>query len=396
MPTDSSNPNETIQNVFPLPGNNNQRLFSYLTYSIINVFTKPLLTIILFPMSDPRSTFLEVYPEAILLDSLGPRALCQYLNQSGWLSSPLNSVQISEAGAGNMNITKRVSYDGGSLILKQSIPWVARYPEIPAPQDRLIREARFYQMVYASPQVSDAMPELMGLDVKNRIAAFTDLGPSSDFTHLYARDNPLQMAHMLDFAHWLSALHGLKFSETEQNHLRNRDMRKLNFEHIFCFPFQPDNGLDLDAITPGLRAEAQKIIEQKRLVNWIRDLGEAYYQTDGPVLIHGDFFPGSLLRTPQGLKVIDPEFGFFGFAEFDAGVIAAHLLMSHHTAAHLDLWFDTYQPPEDFRKPIAYQIAGIEILRRLLGVAQLPLQANLAEKQSWIRQALDWIGPGSA
>lgn len=347
-------------------------------------------------MSDQRSLYLTGYPEAILLDTISQPALCQYLNQSGWLSRPVNSVEISNAGEGNMNFTKRVSTPEGSLILKQSIPWVARYPEIAAPQDRLIREARFYQMVYAFPEVSDAMPELLGLDVKNRIAALTDLGPSSDFSYLYRREKHLVETQLQEFAHWLSALHGLQFPENERTHLRNRDMRNLNFEHIFCFPFQPGNGLDLDGITPGLQAEADKIIRQRDLVRLILELGESYYQEDGPVLLHGDFFPGSLLRTPQGLKVIDPEFGFFGFAEFDAGVFAAHLLMSHHSTSQLDRWFATYRPPENFQMSLAYQMAGIEILRRLLGVAQLPLQANLEEKQAWIQQAREWIEAGSA
>lgn len=342
-------------------------------------------------MSDPKSSFLAQYPEALLLDSVSPEELLHYLNQSGWLEQPLDSIEVSEAGEGNMNFTKRVVFRGGSIILKQSIPWVARYPDIPAPQDRLIREARFYQMVYDFPAVSDAMPELLGLDIKNRVAVFTDLGPARDFTFLYSRNTTLEEDQLNALAAWLSALHDLPFSESEQLQLPNRDMRNLNFEHIFCLPFQSDNELDLDAITPGLAAEAERIIVQTNLVQTIRQLGETFYLTDGPNLLHGDFFPGSLLRTDAGIKVIDPEFAFFGKAEFDTGVFAAHLLMSHQPREHLELWFDAYQPPEGFQPSVAYQLAGVEILRRLLGVAQLPLQANLEDKQQWISQAIQWI-----
>jgi len=55
-----------------------------------------------------------------------------------------------------------------------------------------------------------------------------------------------------------------------------------------------------------------------------KELGDLYL-SDGPTLLHGDFYPGSWLRTTQGIRIIDPEFAFTGAAEFDVGVFAAHL-----------------------------------------------------------------------
>jgi hypothetical protein len=38
----------------------------------------------------------------------------------------------------------------------------------------------------------------------------------------------------------------------------------------------------------------------------VNELGEIYL-ADGAQLVHGDFFPGSWLRTPHGPMIIDPE-----------------------------------------------------------------------------------------
>jgi len=41
----------------------------------------------------------------------------------------------------------------------------------------------------------------------------------------------------------------------------NAEMRTLNHEHIFAFPLQRTNGLDLDTITPGLASMPGDFLE---------------------------------------------------------------------------------------------------------------------------------------
>ena len=53
-------------------------------------------------------------------------------------------------------------------------------------------------------------------------------------------------------------------------------------------------------------------------------VGDIYLSDDGGVLLHGDYYPGSWLKTDAGFRVIDPEFCFLGPPEFDLGVLAAH------------------------------------------------------------------------
>lgn len=328
------------------------------------------------------------YPQILLLKEAGLNELEGFLSRNGWIRTRESIRDVSPAGDGNMNVTRRVRFSSDrSIILKQSLPWVAKYPEIPAPWDRVIREARFYQTVYPFPEVAEAMPQLLGIDFEHRIAGLEDLGAASDLTPFYQREHSIPESDLKAIAAWLSHLHRLPFSNAERQTLPNRDMRALNFEHLFTIPFQGNNGLDLDAITPGLAACARTVQQRKSLGRIIRRFGEEVYLTDGPSLLHGDPFPGSFLHTRQGVRVIDPEFAFFGRPEIDVGIFLAHLRLGHHPDSLEDAFFHHYDAPEPFDPDIARKMAAIEILRRLLGVAQLPLEAALVEKQHWIEDA---------
>ena len=45
------------------------------------------------------------------------------------------------------------------------------------------------------------------------------------------------------------------------------------------------------------------------------------YLAEGSTLLHGDYYPGSWMTVDDAVFVIDPEFSFKGFPEFDLGVM---------------------------------------------------------------------------
>jgi 5-methylthioribose kinase len=175
---------------------------------------------------------------------------------------------------------------------------------------------------------------------------------------------------------------------TDRLALANRDMRALNHEHMFALPLREANGLDLDAytLTPGLDAAAAPLKADTTYGQAVAALGERYLHEEGDSLLHGDFFPGSFLQTAAGVRVIDPEFCFCGDAELDLGVFAAHLLLAGEPAVRAESIFSLYRSAGGhFSAPLARQYAGVEIMRRLIGVAQIPtLQASLARKTGWL------------
>lgn len=314
-----------------------------------------------------------------LLNANDVEGMSRYLSDQGRLADGERIEEVSRAGEGNMNCTLRVRSNRRSFIAKQSRPWVEKYPSIAAPEERIAMEARFYQCVASTAEVATHMPQLLSFDRDSRVMLLEDLGDTADFTHIY-RDPSEEDVPREALCDWLAALHRVEFDAVTREALENRGMRELNHEHIFHLPLLADNGLDLDGITPGLAALAGTLIARTEYVRTVEELG-ARYLGDGPSLLHGDFYPGSWVRSADGVWVIDPEFCFFGPGEFDVGICVGHFLLAGMSLSYALGVFDDYSGSAEFSDALALQFAGVEIMRRLIGVAQLPLQVDLGEKK---------------
>lgn len=314
-----------------------------------------------------------------------PEALKSYLKQQTWLAEDEVVNQITKAGEGNMNFVARIHTNQRTLIFKQSRPWVEKYPQFEAPVERIESEVAFYNAVQIHPVIRTGMPALIAFNNPTKCALFEDLGEVEDYANLYDNDlAPLEEIQQL--VGWLSALHNAEFAEELKPALSNKAMRQLNHAHLYDIPLQPDNGMPLDDITPGLQQEAQQLQENAAYRQAIQSLGELYLAS-GATLLHGDFYPGSWVRTDSGPQVIDPEFTFFGPASYDIGVCLAHLLMAGYSFEAIRKILTVYQKPAGFEIKQAYQFAGMEIMRRLIGVAQLPLTRDIEEKKVLLKQS---------
>ncbi len=336
-----------------------------------------------------RDEFQREHPEAFLLDASDAPSLAEYLRGRGWLDADEQLISAAKAGAGNMNYTLRVMAPGRSFILKQARPWVEKYPQIAAPWERALIEGRFYEVVSTERRLAAMMPKLLGLDAQSHILALEDLGEAQDFTNLY-QGAELNGALVEELATYLTRLHRGFIGAAFKSDFANRAMRALNHLHIFDFPLREDNGLDLDAFTPGLRKAAETLKRNERYAGKVRELGELYL-SDGEALLHGDFFPGSWLKTERGVCVIDPEFCFYGAPEFDSGVMVAHLYLAGQKARLIERLLESYHPPLPLKLPLVWQFAGVEIMRRLIGVAQLPLNYGVESKTELLRLSLELV-----
>ncbi len=308
----------------------------------------------------------------------------EYLHSLSFLAPEEQVLSAQKPGEGNMNKVLRVKTNHRSFIVKQARPWVEKYPAIDAPVERNKIEGQYYARIQNNPQLSQYSPNLLFQDLENLVMILSDLGDGADFLWMYERIENLQERDVLALVHYLNELHQVPVT----NFPDNLSMRKLNHEHIFHFPFLIDNGFDLDELQPGLQSLKQKYASNQQLVHAITNLGSKYLAS-GIVLLHGDFYPGSWIRTSDGLKVIDPEFCFPGFQEFDLGVFLAHLQLTDQPTRYSDLVFKEYAHQSD--ENLTRKIAGVEILRRLIGVAQLPLKISLDVKEALMDKAVNWI-----
>ncbi|MEO1474792.1 MAG: phosphotransferase [Pseudomonadota bacterium] len=311
----------------------------------------------------------------------------EVLRSKNWLPEGVDVTGTDIAGAGNMNLVERIQLDNGtSLILKRARGWVEKYPDIPAPIERAEVEAAFYASV-AGTDAGRAMPAHLGFDAAESANLFEDLGESRDGMFVYAGET-LPLDQLEAVADWAAALHSIPVTDAMRSRFGNEAMRTLNALHIFDFPLDPDNQFALDDITPGLQAAADALKQDAKFKAAARRVATRYQSRAsgaGDVLLHGDLYPGSWLATDRGLFVIDPEFCWIGPAEWDLGVLTAHLRLSRQPADYGSLLLARYGQPVDHA--LLNTITGIEIMRRLIGVAQLPLDLDLAEKKALLDEA---------
>jgi 5-methylthioribose kinase len=267
-----------------------------------------------------------------------------------------------------MNCTLRVITSQRRFIVKQARPWVERYDHLAAPWDRMLAEQRFYARVAAIPEVAGRMPRVLGSDPAARVLVLEDIPGARDLTGIY-RGERLAAEDLPALAHYLCALHRGTVG-TRDAAFANRAMRALNHAHLFVVPLDAANGVDLDRVEPGLAGAARRLCEDPTYCAAVAALGERYL-ADGDCLVHGDYFPGSWLRNAERLWVIDPEFCFFGDPEGDLGCAVAHLALGACTWTHARSFLALYQAPYDLALVARY--AAVEVMRRLIGVAQLPI-----------------------
>lgn len=338
----------------------------------------------MMPM-DKRQEFKQLVPNAEFIDSSDLEGLEHYLSNQSFLQSEESILACEIPGTGNMNHVIRVKTNRRQFIIKQSRPWVEKYPAIPAPIERIHNEATFYENVSFNLFLQSSSPDIYIVDHKNYVIVMEDLGDVQDFSFLYSGESQISKTQLEFLAHYLTELHQLKIQDFPDN----LDMRLLNYEHIFKIPFTIDNGINLEHIQSGLQILANQIIKDKPLKDRILDLGELYLNK-GNTLIHGDFYPGSWMQGDQ-LFILDPEFCFLGFPEFDLAVACAHLKLANQPDETIQYFLSSYQDSLHVNERILFPLIGVEILRRLLGVAQLPLSLDIAEKKQLIEKSTDWI-----
>ena len=80
-----------------------------------------------------------------------------------------------------MNVVLRIKTNKRTFILKQSRPFVQKYPHLPAPIDRIDVEKKFYDLM----DQNSFFPKILGYLPSDYILLLEDLGKGDDLTSLY-------------------------------------------------------------------------------------------------------------------------------------------------------------------------------------------------------------------
>lgn len=318
-----------------------------------------------------------------LIDINTPKeTIADLLSGLGWIDKE-EIKDISSPGAGNMNVVLRVTTDQRTFILKQSRPYVQKYPDIPAPVERINTEYQFYKAI-KDPTLDRHVPEIYHYHEEENLMMMEDLGDCEDMSFIYSQ-RTIASNQLEQLVQIIRQVHE---KEPPANFPMNMALRQLNHQHIFVLPFLEDNGFQLDDVQQGLQALSLNYKKDNLLKSTINKLSQLYLSS-GDTLIHGDYYPGSWMTRGSEVFMLDPEFCFVGFKEFDLGVMAGHLILSTGDIGYCDKVTAFYKSPINIK--LTKQVAGVEIMRRLIGLAQLPLDRNLSEKEDLLKKAYDMI-----
>lgn len=305
--------------------------------------------------------------------------LKSFLDRLQWLQPNEKIERLSKAGEGNMNVVLKVTTDQRSFILKQSREYVQKYQDIPAPIERIAVENAFYSAM-EQKDLQKHLPKILGFDKDSYLLYMEDLGDCKDMTYVYHQrvigENKINTL--------VKVVYKIHSSKAPEDFPENMEMRQLNHQHIFVLPFMEDNGFSLDTVQEGLQELADPYKRNPLLKSTITELGKKYL-SQGNILLHGDYYPGSWMSKNEEIYVLDPEFGFLGFPEFDLGVMVAHLILATNDVSFLETITTAYPGRHD--KQLVAKFAGVEIMRRIIGLAQLPLERSLKEKKTLLAMA---------
>ncbi len=294
------------------------------------------------------------------------------------IMNPLDKIdKRCSPGPGNMNYVQRIQWGDKSCILKQTPPFCAKYPNISAPQQRQQAEVQFYHFldegqIESSSHVHRFYPEVFFENKSLHLFALEDLGEAENLNSIYG-ESELSSAEAQKMGSLLGKIHNTNVHS--ERRYQNQEARELNFQHIFEIPFSEGNW------------------PEGRFLERIKSCGEIYRLSVGEFLLHGDFYPGSLLKgLDRELYVIDPEFSFFGPVEFDLGVALAHLRLAGQNKAREDDFMGAYKEyGVKFDVSLNEDFANIEILRRIFGVAKLPLTLTKERTSALIDEAKKYL-----
>ena len=350
-----------------------------------------------------RAEFEAEHPGVHILSANQAGRVDLVMGALGWLGDEEQVTTCTPLG-GDSNTVMRVQLQelrGGwrTAVLKQALPWLRRDESVAMPEDRGWAELRFYRQVAGIKGVAAHLPRLLGGDEARSLVLLEDFRDAADLTSLY-RGHALGEGAAEALGAFLRALHGATRGARDQE-LANTGMKTLNHRLLFEAPFaQPVAGGDelgpdgpaldpsaLDEIEAGLGAAAVTLRSDPALREAVAALGQRYLD-GGSCLVHGGFHPGNWLLLPGGgVRVVDPQYGGWGDAEFDIGTGVAHLLLARQPdeivktflAAAIGPEEDGDEPEESgdsetgLDRELIARYAGAETARRLVGGGQLPL-----------------------
>jgi len=245
---------------------------------------------------------------------------------------PIDKLQVSEIGDGNLNYVYTVYNGDRTLIIKQAVPFLRCVgEEYPLDRNRMIIEIEAlkrekeiapafvpdiyhdsYEMSLVAMQNLNKHKILRGEMINREIFPFLSEHISTFLadTLFYTTDFYLDSATKKD----------------EVKRFINKELCKITEDFIFTHPYEEN---ETNSYSPKLDMSVVKEFRENKEIKKAVAKLRYKFMTEAQALLHGDLHTGSIMLNKEETYVIDPEFAFYGPIGFDVGIYLANLAMSY-------------------------------------------------------------------
>ena len=283
-----------------------------------------------------------------------------------------------EIGDGNLNHVFHISdtASGRGLILKQALPYVKVVGEsVPLTLDRVRIE---YEALRIQGELCpDLTPKVYAYEPDMALLVIEDL---SD--HIIMRRGLMERSRYPLFAEHIGSFLARRLfftSDLAMDLLEKKRQVKAFINPELCNVTEdlildaPYKKSRMNIFEPHIRDAVERIWADTELHLEVALLREKFL-TRAEALLHGDFHTDNIFIKPDSMKVIDPEFAFYGPMGFDIGTVIANLLLNY---SGQEGWSPDAQERTDYRRYL------------LDTVRDLWTQFELQFRQLWNGHAVD-------
>lgn len=251
--------------------------------------------------------------------------------------NPGERLRCWEIGDGNINYVFRIASEtsGRSVIIKQA-DRLLRSSGRPLDVRRSKIEARALQLEGAL--APGLVPEVYHWDETMAVIAMEDI---SDYRNLRGElaENRIY-PHLADqlssfLADTLLPTTDLVLDRQEKKErvcfFTNPELCEITEDLVLTEPY--DNYKHRNIVTAGNEAFVEEFLYQDEELKAEVAALRCDFMNNAQALLHGDLHTGSIFANEQGVKIIDPEFAFYGPMGYDIGNVLGNLFFSRGNKA---------------------------------------------------------------
>lgn len=250
------------------------------------------------------------------------------------VGGPPEGWSVEEVGDGNLNLVFIVKGAAGSVIVKQALPYVRLVGDSwPLGLQRAFFE--YNALIRQEAVDPGVVPAVLHFEEAQALIVMEHLTP-----HIILRNQTMAGDRVTDLGGVMGrfcARTAFRCSDLHMDTAKkkadvalfsgNVELCDITETLVFTDPYfdaemNRHTAPQLDAVVAELRADTALKIEAQHL--------KRAFTAHAGTLCHGDLHAGSIMVTGESVRIIDPEFAFYGPLGFDVGMLIGNFLMAFH------------------------------------------------------------------